>query len=296
MNIPRDWLGFQAQEDPSQIASVAIPTAMDVRFKIGAILAFVAWLFIPFSLWHSIKHYKPNARTRFLGRLRAIPPVFLLTIPLSLVIIGYAEAQGWLWSINVGRDNANDGYLYGLGYGPAVLILYFNIMAGLHYPNEDLELMRQRVVRGRALDAELGIDRRSRKPWWWSRVANEIGLDNDAKLRALASEAAATQGTRRQNDRAFEMRNLAQSHLNEETAPTRGTEYGVVNTAGNGEYHDLPSPNAVTATRPGLLDVDSIRTVRGLERENSFVSFGSQTTAISETQTRPQQVRSMLDV
>lgn len=50
MNIPRNWLNLQAQADAWQISAVAIPSATDNRFKAGAILAFVAWTLIIFSL------------------------------------------------------------------------------------------------------------------------------------------------------------------------------------------------------------------------------------------------------
>ena len=296
MNIPRNWLGFQAQADPSQISSIAIPTATDPRFRVGAILAFIAWLIIPFSLWHSIKHYKPNARTRFLGRIRAIPPVFLATIPLTLVLIGYAEAQGWLWMINVGSDAVNEGYLYGFGYGPPVLILYFNIMASLHYPNEDLELIRQRLIRGQAIDAELGINRRARKPWWWTKVANEIGMDNDAKLRALARGVPGRQPADNWSGRNHELRTLAQRHLDEErgTSPTRGTEYGIANATLSPFRDEFDGVRTPVDEQSGHSGDASAR--GPLRRENSAVSFGSQTTLASTNQARPQQVRSMLDV
>ena len=121
--------------------------------------------------------------------------------------IGYAAAQGWLWSINIGSDSVNSGWLYGLGYGPALLILFLNVIAGLHYPNEDLELMRQRVARGRAVDAQLGINRRARKPWWWRKVATDMGLDNDAKLRQLAmsGEVGGGPATGRNVERGIEL-------------------------------------------------------------------------------------------
>ena len=57
-----------------------------------------------------------------------------------------------------------------------MLVLLFNGIAGLYTPNEDLELIRQRLLRC------------PRKPWWWHRVSNQIGLDNDAKLCAVVGE------------------------------------------------------------------------------------------------------------
>ena len=304
MNIPRNWLGFQAQADASQTVNVAQPAATDPRFRAGAILGSLAWLCIVVSLWHSIKHYRPHARTRFLGRLRTVPLHFLLTIPLVLITIGYAEAQSWLWIINVGSDDVNVGWLYGLGYGPPILIMFLNIVAALHYPNEDLELIRQRVARGRAADAELGIDRRSRKPWWWRRVANEIGLDNDAKLRALAGEVGGGPATGARINRQIELRAL-ESQREEEgnqtsaasgefagdprSRPFRDDETEIATMTGSGQstdsYRDMTSPESPAIQR-GVL-----------ERGDSMASFGSGTTAVSGlNQAPPQRVRSMLDI
>lgn len=211
--------------------------------------------------------------------------------------MGYAEAQGWLWIINVGRDTVNAGYLYGFGYGPPVLILYFNIIAGLHYPNEDLELIRQRVVRGEAIDAELGINRRARKPWWWTRVANEIGMDNDAKLRALAGEVRGVREARERIGRNFELRNLAQQHLDEgDTTPAQNTEFGVVDSTMSpfrDDFDDIESRRGRINARPGQ---SGAPTQGPNQRENSMASFGSQTTLASTNLPRSQQVRSMLDV
>ena len=222
-----------------------------------------------------------------------------------LATIGYAEAQGWLWIINIGRDDVNTGWLYGLGYGPAVLILYLNIIAGLQYPNEDLELLRQRVARGRAIDAQLGVDRRARKPWWWRRVANEMGLDNDAKLRALAGEVGGGPATGARINREIELRAFEAQREEEEnnqpgartgdfsgdprSRPFRDEESEIATITGSGQstdmYRDITSP-ASPSTQRGVL-----------ERGDSMASFGSETTAVSGlNQIPPQRVRSMLDI
>ena len=314
MNIPRNWLGFQAQADPTQINTIAQPTATDPRFRVGAILAFLAWLCIVFSLAHSIHHYRPHARTRFLGRFRTVPLHFLFTIPLVLILIAYAEAQAWLFVINIGSRDASQPFLYGLGYGPAVLILYLNIFAALHYPNEDLELIRQRVVRGQNVDAELGINRRRRKPWWWRRVANEIGLDNDAKLRALAGEVGGGPATGARIERQIELRALAAARDEEEDASARedrpfagdprsrpfvDDEAEIATVTGSGQsvvsdpFRDLTSP----------VDPDHEQRSRpGLERAGSSASFGTGTTAVGSLngagggRWEGQRVRSMLDI
>ena len=278
MNIPRNWLGLQSQGDPWQISAVAIPTATDNRFKAGAILAFMAWLLIPFSLWHSSRHYRPSRR--FLNCIRSTPSHFLFTIPLLLIVIGYSEAQGWLWSINIGRQDASNSLLYGLGYAPAVLILYINIIAGLRSSNEDLELIQQRIARGQETDAEIGI-RAARKPWWWRKVASDIGMGNDSKLRAMAGEIGGGRATGAQVERGIELRTTEAQANN-----SRGTEAGIMLSPFRDNTNDDDEPRG----RSGQYSA----TQRGqLNREYSD-STGSQRTAVS--QARPQQVRSMLDV
>ena len=286
MNIPRNWLGFQAQADPSQTLNSFIPTVEDTRFKAGAVLAFCAWCIIPIHLWHSIRHYKPEASQKTFGRLRAIPPVFVLTILLSLVVIGYAEASAWVPGINLGGVKANSGYIYGLGFAPEILILFLNIVSGLRNPNEDLELLRQRVSRSEAIDAMLGIDRRNRKPRWWTQVANEFGFDNDAKLRALANTNIGHRRTEEETGRDVRMYDLARQHLDEETTPESNIEE---------QFLDRPTRRDNVQVQSGLLDITTPPVRGGIHREPSASpSFGSETTAVSQVQ--PQQIRSMLDV
>lgn len=288
MNIPRNWLQFQAQADPTQISDSFIPTTHDTRFKAAAILAFCAWCIIPFHLWHSIHYYKVAARSKTLGCIRSIPPLFLLTIPLVLVVIGYAEASSWISSIHLGGVRAGNGWIYGLGFAPVVLILFLNITSALRHPNDDLELIRQRVTRGQASDAMLGVDRQMRKPRWWTQAANDFGFDNDAKLRALAYTNV---GHRRIDDdqrgRNVQMQNLARQHLDDEIQPAHQAEDPST------EY----TRTANTIPRQdGLLDITSPSAYNERTgRANSYAqSFSSETTATS--QARPQQIRSMLDV
>ena len=298
MNIPRNWLPFQAQADDWQISAIAQPTALDARFKVGAILAFIAWLFIPFSLWHSIRHYRPwhghgHGARKTLSCMRTMPLHFMITIPLLLICIGYAEAQGWLWSINVGNASADRGILYGLGSAPAILILYTNIVAGLRSENEDLALMQQRVERGAAIDAELGLDRRARKPWWWRRTANELGLSNDAKLRrlAMANEVgSAGRAADARRERQIELGDLpAGAPVADESGAPLRTDPGLMGIGAQLDQHRL-DPAAARGRPTGLLDV---RPRPGAVREDSG-SAASQRTRASRLE--PQQIKSMLDL
>ena len=275
MNIPRNWLGFQSQGDPWQISTIAIPSATDNRFKAGAILAFMAWLVILFSLWHSTHHYRPSRR--FMNCACSISSHFLLTIPLLLIVIAYAAAQGWIWVINIGRQNASEGLLYGLGYAPAVMILYINIVAGLRTNNEDLELIHQRIARGQEIDAEIGI-RAVRKPWWWRNVASDVGMGNDAKLLRMAKEIGGGRATGGRIERAVEL-GMIGPQANKHDEVGEGTMFN--------PFRD--NPNEDDETR-GRSEQHSTTDRPRPQRDYS----GSTLSATS--QAPPQQVRSMLDV
>jgi hypothetical protein len=191
MIIPRNWSPIQSQNTEEQVNDIAEPNATDIRFKAGAILAFCAWLVICYDVQHIIHYYRPRSAGPVhgtFGFLRFLPGRFMLTIPLLLVVIGYYAAEAWIWQINVGKFDVNTAYLFGLGYGPVVMILAINEFDGLMRPNEDRELIRQRLDRGQTLDAELGFDRRVRKPWWWRRYGGEIGMSADDRLKNMVSE------------------------------------------------------------------------------------------------------------
>ena len=294
MSIPRNWSPFKAQADDWQTMAIAQPTALDHRFKAGAILAFFAWLLILVSLVHSVRHYRPwhgGLWRKTSTCLRTVPLQFVLTIPLLLVHIGYAAAQGWLWSINVANSDASRGVLYGLGSAPAVLILYVNIVAGLRRPNEDLALMQHRVERGAAVDAELGLDRRARKPWWWRRTAAELGLSNEAKLRrlAMANEVGGGRGISVRVDHQIELgalpgRPLAADEPGTPLRPNAG-DMGACHPRGD---HDSEAGEETRGRVAGTLGVDP-RPAMTREDSESAVSIGM-------TSVEPQRIRSMLDV
>ena len=293
MNIPRNWQPFQAQADEWQTSEIARPNALDGRFKAGAILAFIGWLMIPLSLWHSIRHYQPwhgNPIRKTYTCIRSTPLRFVLTVPLLLVSIGYAEAQGWLWSINVGNSQASRGFIYGLGSGPAILILYINIISGLRTENEDLQLIQQRAERGQAIDAELGIDRRARRPWWWRRTANELGLSNEAKLRQLAmrDEVGGGRATSNRIGRQIELGVMPVRSPEEYDAPLRDNaqEMGETRTDTDREQEEESTRGRST----GLLDLGARPTAA---REGSTGTASART---NMSQVRAQKIKSMLDV
>jgi len=170
MIIPRPWGAIELQRDSEQTKQFAEPTATDTRFKLAALFLFVSWLTTVFSLWHSIKHYKPRNRGTFnraIGLIRYLPPRLLLTLPLSLVMIGYEAACAFEFSISPLKVDTNLGFMYGLGWGPIALIIIVQEIHGYIVPNDDRELIRQRRVRGAEADQEMGI---TNKPHWWSRM------------------------------------------------------------------------------------------------------------------------------
>jgi hypothetical protein len=148
----------------------AEPAATDIRFKLAALFLFGGWLTTTFSLWHSIKHYKPRNRgffNRAVGFIGYLPPTLLLTLSLSLVMIGYEAACALNFSISPLKVDTNLGLMYGLGWGPTAMIIVVQEVHGYLAPNDDKELIRQRRIRGTAADQEMGM---TKKPHWWSRV------------------------------------------------------------------------------------------------------------------------------
>lgn len=184
MVIPRNWNFAAMQRSPEQEAAIAEPTATSVRFRIAAFFLFAAWLSTCFSLFHSIRHYKP--RDGFLrstyGLIRDIPLRFLLILPLGLGMIGYQALIAFYYQFSLIRADGPIPIIYGWGYGTQLAILVVQILYGWSSPNEDKELIRQRRVRGETLDRELGIVHR---PAWWRRVKGEhlVGSVRDKLVR-----------------------------------------------------------------------------------------------------------------
>ena len=240
--------------------------ATDVRFKIGAISAFAAWCIICWALQHAIHYYKPmntGALNCTIGIIRQTPTRFLLTLPLLLIVIGYTLSASILWELHPGNIAASVGWLYGLGYGPTFLILIINEIDGFMRLNEDRELIGQRIARGMTIDAEIGFAR-VRKPWWWQKTDNRFRTP-EQRLEALTTEVGGGPATSRNIERNIELGILPARPPDEDQEPFRDQE---------------ASPG--TAFSIGDSDSDSGRS-------------GSQRT-ISTMASRPQQIKSMLDV
>ncbi|MCJ1471387.1 hypothetical protein MMC13_000026 [Lambiella insularis] len=242
-----------------------MPSATDIRFKLGAFLAFIAWCVICWALQHAVHYYRPKNRGpfhSFVGFTRHAPIRFMLTIPLLLVTIGYVAAASYIWDINPGNQAVSAAWLYGIGYTPAILIISINAIAGHLHPNEDRELIRQRIERGQAIDAEIGHSR-VRKPWWWKRAEDRF-LSTEQRLKALTTEIGGGPATARNIGRSIELGDM-QNGPKEDEEPFKD--------------HESNSRHLYTV---GDSDSDSGR------------STSQQT--MSTTTSRPQQVKSMLDV
>lgn len=270
MVIPRSWTKIQYQRTPSQQAAHAEPVATDARFKAAGVFALLAWCVICFSLRHSIHYYKPRGRgcwQSFNGLLHWTPIKFALLIPLALVIVGYQLASAFVFDISPLKYNVYPAWMYGLGYGPVLLVITVFQIFGYLEPNEDRELLRQRRELGRATDAALGLSQK--KPGWWSKRNADAYLTDDERLRALASEVGGGRPTRTNIERAIEMGHIP--------IPPRRTDPFSDDAAADGPTPSRsptpPSrPNSPPARRPE--------------------SWASTTTA----QSQQPRVRSMLDV
>ena len=196
MIVPRSWTGIERQRYPEQIVLDAIPTATDARFKAAAFLLAVCWVITVFSLRHSIKHYCPRNRgilNRIAGFFRYIPTRFLLMIPLAAVIPAYQALVAWYFAYSPLSLEGDLAAIFAGGYTPSLLILYIQAVFGLLRPNEDLELQRQRRVRGQQLDSEMGI---VHKPSWWRRVNGDYFDPNENVRDRLARNARELHGNR----------------------------------------------------------------------------------------------------
>lgn len=303
MVVPRPWGAIELQRDPEQTAQKAEPAATDLRFKIGAFFLFGSWLTTIFSLWHSIKHYKSRNRgilNRIIGFIKYIPPRFIITIPLSLVMIGYEAASAFEFAISPMKIATNLAFMYGLGWGPIAMIIVIQEIYGYMSPNEDRELIRQRRVRGAEIDQEMGI---TKKPHWWSRIHSEnrqLGVQD--QIARNVSEVGGGQATTRNIERNIEMRNMPAQNRRDSNKPV--PDITTLRTAAN-----LLFP-AHTMEKTQERFTDHPPQVRGRTASNAATNSNPTTRASvndrSESNNstasgltlgaRPQQVRSMLDV
>ncbi|CZR57801.1 uncharacterized protein PAC_07690 [Phialocephala subalpina] len=291
MMIPRSWSAIELQRDPDQARLRAEPVATDIRFKLAALFLLWSWITTVLSLWHSIKHYKERNRgilNRTIGFVRYAPKKFILSLILSLVMIGYEAAISFEFSISPLKLDTDVGFMYGLGWAPIALIFIVLNVAGYIDPNEDKELIRQRRIRGAEIDQEIGI---VKKPHWWSR------LNRDNQHMSVRDEIAHNfnqvgggQPTARNLETNIEMGLMPASKGVDSNKPVAND--GSLRMASNLLF---PARNDIQETQERF--TDHPEPLRGRDPKPRDVSDRSDSTASGVTLgAKPQQIRSMLDV
>lgn len=287
MTIPRSWTAVEKQRSVPQILAVARPSALDARFKVGAVFAFAAWVMVCYSFCHSIKHYRQRIKA-------LIEPAFnvnnnptspSLGIIISAVTVGYLIAATWIWSISPLNARVPNTWLFGAGYAPALLIIVVYNILGHFQINDDKALSMQRQHRERTIDGALGIDRSVQKLSCWSKMSGDrhIDLTPGKRSRHLTSEIGGGPATMRKIDEALEMKAL-RNELMENAELERN--------------HDgKKSQNKPAYFVRGSSMLQPATPVSSAKRQGSVTesSDGSEASARS-LRVKPQVVRSMLDV
>ncbi|KAF2743708.1 hypothetical protein M011DRAFT_471256 [Sporormia fimetaria CBS 119925] len=195
MTIPRSWTPLQKQNTPWQKEHVARPAATGNREKAGAVLAVMAYFVICFSLYHSLKCYKPRVvgiRT-VSAFVRDCPVKIIVSLILLAIRLGYGLASAWLWDLSIFQDGVNIVWPFGLGYAPVLLIIIVFEIAGFLEENEDKRIIEQRRALGQMHDQELGI---VHKPHWWSRNWVARYQTNEQRLKEMTREGAGGRSNR----------------------------------------------------------------------------------------------------
>lgn len=287
MTIPRSWTVVEKQRSVPQILAVARPSALDARFKVGAIFAFAAWVMVCYSLCHSIKHYRQRIKALIepAFNVNNSPTSPSLGIIISAVTVGYLIAATWIWSISPLNARVPNTWLFGAGYAPALLIIIVYNILGHFQTNDDKALSMQRQHRERTIDGALGIDRSVQKLSWWSKMSGDrhIDLTPGERLRHLTSEIGGGPATMRKIDEALEMKTLRNELMENEERER------------NHDGKKTRNKPAYFVRGSSMLQPDT--PVAGAKRRGSVAesSDGSETSARS-LRVKPQVVRSMLDV
>lgn len=292
MTIPRSWSSIQKQRSIDQTLQLAKPAATDGRFKAGSFLGIICVIIITYSLIHSVYRYKQRPRS-IIGNaffyLIASPSKFTICIILAAIRVGYNVASSFSWSISPLNQDIDSGYLYGLGYAPLLLIIVVLNIYGYIDPNEDQALIKERVDRGRVIDAELGIEPGKRKPKWWKRLRpdyqNVSGTDPQTQLRALATEIGGGRATHQNMERSLEMGNMHYGHKSDDSKDSADFSKPM------NPFTDEASESINSHTM--LRDTAGNRT----ERLPSYASNGTSSShETKDSQAQPQKVKSMLDI
>lgn len=174
-------------------------------------MALVAVAVICYSLEHSVYRYIPkpipsggNAgrawRKQAMFYIQGAPSQYLIAIILLLIKVAYDIASAWDWNISPLRYGVHLGWIYGLGFTPAILlIILFNIV-GLCEMNEDKAIIAQRMEIETALASDTPLGKKSRINKWIGRLnlpmtkhkkrEKEVEMDNIKKDDGIEVTAA----------------------------------------------------------------------------------------------------------
>ncbi|EXJ95599.1 hypothetical protein A1O1_00721 [Capronia coronata CBS 617.96] len=184
LSIPRSWSFVQKQRSPIQTLDSAKPRALDARFKIASVTAVLCLTLITFRLTYTSRSY----------RLR-IPCTLLIVVGLLAMRIGYAVAGSFVWTISPYRLEVSIGWLYGLGYAPILLVLYLLNLRGYLEENEDKIMISQRTRRGIELEEDMHLksgtgrarEHQGMHPSWWYKTRH-AGLPPTAVFKSAGSQ------------------------------------------------------------------------------------------------------------
>ncbi|KAE8348325.1 hypothetical protein BDV28DRAFT_97709 [Aspergillus coremiiformis] len=185
LTVPRSWSAIELQRSPEQQDLQARPAATDIRWRTAGFIALAGTLVICYSLEHSIYRYKarPTSVTgQLLFYVKAGPSQFLLAIALLGVKIGYGIASAFDWTVSPLKYDVNSGWIYGLGYTPALLIILIFNVCGYCELNEDKALIAQRAELETALASEVGVGQKSHPPWWKKQRLRSFAREMTGRL------------------------------------------------------------------------------------------------------------------
>lgn len=297
MIIPRPWTHITDQGGIEQQMSVAAPHATDGRFKAGGIFLAIAWFVIWYGVRHDLFYYRGHKKSpiSFLTLLvRDFPLQYTLSLIVMGIFIGYSAASAFIFDISVTKYDVNVVWPFALGYGPCVLLLLILNVWGFINPNEDKELIRQRVRRGRETDAEVGI---TRKPNWWSKLKGDHHLDDLQRLRGLVGDENIHSGDAKRSSGlpgdAMEM-NSINSGVARSTGNTRDVSTLRSRSQSRGRFSDTRTNSS---SDNGLLSPSDNTRLPRTPSTNSLASALTGNTLSGEgVAGRQQVIRSMLDV
>ncbi|KAL1956622.1 hypothetical protein VTO42DRAFT_6969 [Malbranchea cinnamomea] len=306
LTVPRSWTRVPMQSSPEQSAAKAIPTGTDARFKAASIVAIPCIIIICYCIYHNFYWYKrcPPGRSPIIFYATSIPLKFTLAIILVTIKVAFNIAAAFVWRISPLKYDVNNGWLYGLGYTPVlVALIIFNIWGYLDQ-NEDRIIIQQRIARGQAADAELGIDR-TRKPAWWKLMRLDFqhisGNDPNSRLLSMVNNVAGAGKSSTTNENQNQGQTQSHNHnLRRDSDFEMAPLYRDNSHSSNGSVPPYTQQPVDTRPPPPAYSSYDSSTGPAPQATRSMSNTGS-LLSTSSTQTNTsgapvQKVRSMLDV